>query len=216
MSTTIEDKITLFTKVLLERIDHEFEEKRKKIIEEYGQQEKQLAEEYRQKRKSALDEAVKDANLKKRQMVSRTASECKLMIIKKQQEFIDRIIEKARERARELLDTPAYEGFLKNAVEQATRRLDEQDEIVYTITRHDMEKFKDEITVTIKQMRQGKAFRLEEGRDEMIGGVFVESGDGHIQINCTIASNIEDSRQFIGQLLAQRLAWEEETNDQTW
>jgi len=215
MSTTIEDKITLFTKVLLERVEHEFEEKRKKIIEEYEQQEKQLAEEYRHKSKSALDDAVKEANLKKRQIESKTLSECRLMIIKKRQEFIDRIMEEAKKKSWKLLDTPAYAGFLKNAVKQATLRLAEQDEAVYCLTKHDMAKFKKEITELIKQLRQGKAFRLEEGGDEMIGGVFVESGNGHIQINCTIASSIEESRQFIGQLLAQRLAWEEETDDQT-
>jgi len=215
MSTTIEDKITLFTKVLLERVEHEFEEKRKKIIEEYEQQEKKLAEEYRQKSKSALEEAVKEAKLKKRQMESKALSECRLMIIKKRQEFIDRIVEESKRRVRGMLDGPTYESFLKNAVEQVTHRLTEQDEIVYILTPHDMAKFGAEIAELVKQLRQGKNFRLEEGNDEMIGGVFVESGDGHIQVNCTIASSIDEKRQFIGQLLARELAREEETDDKT-
>jgi len=51
MSTTIEDKIALFTKVLLERIEHEFEEKRQRLIEEYERQEKELQEEFQQRGK---------------------------------------------------------------------------------------------------------------------------------------------------------------------
>jgi len=60
-----------------------------------------------------LDEAVKQATLKKSQMESKAASECRLMLIKKRQEFIDRIVEKAKERARESLETEAYSDFLE-------------------------------------------------------------------------------------------------------
>jgi len=212
MSTTIEDKIALFTKILLERIEHEFEEKRQRLIEEYERQEKELQEEFQQKRKAALDEAVKQATLKKSQMESKAASECRLMLIKKRQEFIDRIVEKAKERARESLETEAYSDFLEKVLEQVTEQLAEEDEIVYVLTRHDISKFRAKITERLTRLRQGKAFRLEEGSDEMIGGVFAKTKEDHIQIDCTLASGIEDSRQLIGQLLAEKLYREEETD----
>lgn len=71
MSNTIEDKISIFTKVIHERIEHDCQEKRKNLIDYYENRIKGLIKEYEGKKKVEIEKIVKEEQSRKQEIISK-------------------------------------------------------------------------------------------------------------------------------------------------
>ena len=91
MPNSIEDKISLFTKVIVERIELDFQQKKKKLVEYYESRQSTIIKNNEKRKEKAIASATKDAITKKQQMILRTQSAMHLEVLKKKQEFIERI-----------------------------------------------------------------------------------------------------------------------------
>lgn len=204
MSTTIEDKISLFTKVLIERIEHDFQEKQKRLVDYYETRKADIIKDFEEKKSSAIREAVKEAETKKQQMISKARSDMHLAVLKKRNEFTERVMKEVKERARAFTDTPEYVEFLQEAIGQVAQKFDSYEFVNFTFSKKDVENHRDTILSAIKSYRDENTFSIEKS-DEMIGGVFAKSGDGRLEIDYTANTTIEESRQLVGELLSTRL-----------
>ncbi|MDI3481534.1 MAG: V/A-type H+/Na+-transporting ATPase subunit [Tepidanaerobacteraceae bacterium] len=204
MSTTIEDKISLFTKVLIERIEHEFQEKQKRLVDYYEARKADIKRDFEEKKDTAVREAAKEAETKKQQMISKAKSGMHLAVLKKRNEFAERVMKEVKERARAFTDTPEYVEFLQEAIRQVAQKFEGYEFVNFTFSTKDVEKHLDIISDTIKSFRAENSFTIEKS-GEMIGGVFAKSGDGRLEIDFTVNTTIEESRQLVGELLSSKL-----------
>ncbi|MCR4431103.1 MAG: V-type ATP synthase subunit E [Tepidanaerobacteraceae bacterium] len=203
MSTTIEDKISLFTKVLIERIEHDFQERQKKLVEYYEARKADIIKDFEEKRNSAMREAVKEAETKKQQMISKARSDMHLAVLKKRNEFAERIMKEVKEKARAFTDTPEYVEFLREAIRLVVQKFAGYEFVNFTFSRKDVESYRETILSAIKSSRDENTFSIKES-DEMIGGIFAKSGDGRLEIDYTVNTTIEESRQLVGEMLSSR------------
>ncbi len=203
MSTTINDKISVFTKVLVERIENRYQERRSKIIEHYETERQKIIGQYEKNIKESVFKAEKDAKIKRQQMVSRARTAQYLELLKKRRYFADVIMEDIRAHAKEFVETNDYKPFLKKTIIEVAEHFSNGQFIVFGFTKSDLENHGTFILDCLKSVKKPEDFKIEMASEEMIGGVFAISIDGKMEIDYSINTIIQESRSSVGQLLSQ-------------
>jgi V/A-type H+-transporting ATPase subunit E len=201
MSSTIEDKISLFTKVVIERIELDFQQKQKKQVEYYESRKTTLIKDNEERKRTAVARATKDAETKKQQMILKTRSAMHLAVLKKRQEFVERIMDEVKKRTRAFIGTVEYVDFLMEAIKQVLFKFSDDQLVSFSFSRNDIENNREVILNTIKSFRDEATYKIE-AVDSLIGGVFVKSGDGRLEIDFTINTILEESNKLVGEILS--------------
>jgi len=201
MPNSIEDKISLFTKVIVERIELDFQQKNKKLVKYYESQRSTIIKDNEKRKKEAIASATKDAITKKQQMILRSRSTMHLEVLKKKQEFIERIIEEVKKKTRTFTSTVEYIEFLKEAIKQVLSRFSVNQFVNFSFSSDDIKNNQKVILSTIKSFRDEDTYKIEAD-NSLIGGVFVKSGDGRLEIDFTVNNIMEDSKKLIGEYLS--------------
>lgn len=201
---TLEDKINLFTKVIFDRLESEYEARRQRLLDQYEQEKAGITGEYEKRKEETIEEVKREAEIKKQRMISKALSDRHLSLLKKRQELVDRIMDEVKRQAGNFIETPAYGDFLKKAVSEVTCRFTPGQFVIYRFSARDVEKNGREIADFIKTLRSEDSFRIEKC-DDMVGGVFARSGDGRVEVDYTVNTTIEESRRLVGELISQRL-----------
>lgn len=201
MSSTIEDKISLFTKVVIERIELDFQQKQKKLVENYESRKTTIIKDNEERKRTVVARATKDAETKKQQIILKTRSAMHLAVLKKRQEFADRIMDEVKKRTRAFVGTAEYVEFLKEAIKQVLSKFSADQFVNFSFSRNDIENKREVILKTIKSFRKEAAYKIEVV-GSLIGGVFVKSGDGRLEINFTINTILEESNKLVGETLS--------------
>jgi len=201
MPNSIEDKISLFTKVIVERIELDFQQKNKKLVKYYESQRSTIIKDNEKRKKEAIASATKDAITKKQQMILKSRSTMHLEVLKKKQEFIERIIEEVKKKTRTFTSTVEYIEFLKEAIKQVLSRFSGNQFVNFSFSSDDIKNNQKVILSTIKSFRDEDTYKIEAD-NSLIGGVFVKSGDGRLEIDFTVNNIMEDSKKLIGEYLS--------------
>jgi V/A-type H+-transporting ATPase subunit E len=201
MSSTIEDKISLFTKVVIERIELDFQQKQKKLMEYYESRKTTLIKDNEERKRTAVARATKDAETKKQQMILKTRSAMHLAVLKKRQEFVERIMDEVKKRTRAFIGTVEYVDFLMEAIKQVSLKFSDGQFVSFSFSRNDIENKREVILNTIKSFRDEASYKID-AVDSLIGGVFVKSGDGRLEIDFTINTILEESNKLVGEILS--------------
>jgi V/A-type H+-transporting ATPase subunit E len=201
MSSTIEDKISLFTKVVIERIELDFQQKQKKLVEYYESRKTTLIKDNEERKRTAVVRATKDAETKKQQMILKTRSAMHLAVLKKRQEFVERIMDEVKKRTRVFIGTVEYVDFLMEAIKQVLFKFSDGQLVSFSFSRNDIENNREVILNTIKSFRDEATYKIE-AVDSLIGGVFVKSGDDRLEVDFTINTILEESNKLVGEILS--------------
>lgn len=201
MPNSIEDKISLFTKVIVERIELDFQQKKKKLVKYYESQRSTIIKDNEKRKKEAIASATKDAITKKQQMILRSRSTMHLEVLKKKQEFIERIMGEVKKKIRTFSSTVEYIEFLKEAIKQVLSRFSGNQFVNFSFSSDDIKNNQKVILSTIKSFRDEDTYKIEAD-NSLIGGVFVKSGDGRLEIDFTVNNIMEDSKKLIGEYLS--------------
>lgn len=203
MSGTIEDKISLFTKVVIERIELDFQQKQKKLVEYYENRKTEMIKENEEKKENVVTRATKDAESKKQQTILKARSAMHLAVLKKKQEFAERIMDEVKKKTRAFIGTAEYVEFLKEAIKQVLSKFSDDQLVSFSFSKNDMEdkNRREEILNTIKSLRNDEATYKIEIINNLIGGVFVKSSDGRLEIDFTINTILEESNKLVGEVL---------------
>ena len=201
MPNSIEDKISLFTNVIVERIELDFQQKKKKLVKYYESQRSTIIKDNEERKKEAIASATKDAITKKQQMILRSRSAMHLEVLKKKQEFIERIIEEVKKKTRTFTGTAEYIEFLKEAIKQVLSRFSDDQFVNFSFSSDDIKNNQKVILSTIKSFRDEDTYKIEAD-NSLMGGVFVKSGDGRLEIDFTVNNIMEDSKKLIGEYLS--------------
>jgi len=201
MSSTIEDKISLFTKVVIERIELDFQQKQKKLVEYYESRKTTLIKDNEERKRIAVARATKDAETKKQQEILKTRSALHLAVLKKRQEFVERIMDEVKKRTSTFISTVEYVDFLMEAIKQVLFKFSEGQLVSFSFSRNDIENNREVILNTIKSFRDEATYKIE-AVDSLIGGVFVKSDDGRLEIDFTINTILKESNKLVGEILS--------------
>jgi len=207
MPNSIEDKISLFTKVIIERIELDCKRKQSKLVDYYENRKKKITDEYEEQKRQILERVKKDAETKKQQLILKNRSDMHLSVLKKKQEFSERLTDKVKSRIKSFIVTEEYAEFLKKAIKQVLTIFSDSQFIIFNFSKKDIKNRQEIILKSIKSVRSENTFQID-GIDDLIGGVYVKSGDGRMEIDFTINTILEESDKLIGEVLSSRLSKE--------
>jgi len=201
MPNSIEDKISLFTKVIVERIELDFQQKKEKLVKYYESQRSTIIKDNEKRKKEAIESATKDAVTKKQQMILRSRSAIHLEVLRKKQEFIESIMEEVKKKTKTFTSTAEYIEFLKEAIKQVLSKFSDDQFVNFSFSSDDIKNNQKVILSTIRSFRDEDTYKIE-ANNSLMGGVFVKSGDGRLEIDFTVNNIMEDSKKLIGEYLS--------------
>jgi V/A-type H+/Na+-transporting ATPase subunit E len=204
MSNSIEDKISLFTKVIIERIELDCKQKEKKVVEYFENRKAKIINEQEEKKNNSLEKATKAAESKKQRLILKTQSDLHLAVLKKKREFTERLTGEVKRRIRDFISTEEYEEFLRKAIKEVLSKISEKQFIILKFSENDIKHRQKMILESINAYRDEKTYKIETD-ESLIGGIFVKSGDKRLEIDFTINTILEESDKLIGEVLSSRL-----------
>ncbi|MDY0382819.1 MAG: V-type ATP synthase subunit E family protein, partial [Atribacterota bacterium] len=149
MSDAIEDKISLFTKVILERIELDFQKKQNMLTENHKNREKNIIADYEEKKKQEIEKSIKDARIKKQHQILKERTRVRLVQLKKKNELMDRVFKEVKNKVKTFLPSDEYSDFLKGAIEKILMRFSPEQFLYFKFSTHDMENRTEMILNTI-------------------------------------------------------------------
>ena len=201
MSDAIEDKISLFTKVILERIELDFQKKQNMLTENHKNREKNIIADYEEKKRQEIEKSFKDARIKKQHQILKERTRVRLVQLKKKNELMDRVFKEVKNKVKTFLPSNEYSDFLKGAIKKILMRFSPEQFLYFKFSTHDMENRTEMILNTIDSVRGRDTYQIDAEK-QLIGGLFVKSGDGLLEIDYTINTILDESHKIIGEVFS--------------
>lgn len=201
MSDAIEDKISLFTKVILERIELDFQKKQNMLTENHKNREKNIIADYEEKKRQEIEKNFKDARIKKQHQILKERTRVRLVQLKKKNELMDRVFKEVKNKVKTFLPSNEYSDFLKGAIKKILMKFSPEQFLYFKFSTHDMENRTEMILNTIDSVRGRDTYHIDAEK-QLIGGLFVKSGDGLLEIDYTINTILDESHKIIGEVFS--------------
>lgn len=201
MSDAIEDKISLFTKVILERIELDFQKKQNMLTENHKNREKNIIADYEEKKRQEIEKSIKDARIKKQHQILKERTRVRLVQLKKKNELMDRVFKEVKNKVKTFLPSNEYSDFLKGAIKKILMKFSPEQFLYFKFSTHDMENRTEMILNTIDSVRGRDTYQIDAEK-QLIGGLFVKSGDGLLEIDYTINTILDESHKIIGEVFS--------------
>lgn len=202
---TIEQKLTLFSKLLNQDIKEDLENRARELEEEY---EKKLSEhkvKIDQQAKEIIDIATKRGEVKKIELISKGK-----MILKKEEMFAKEeatklFIESLTKRVEAFTKEPAYKIYMTNLISSLTELKSFGSHLVIYMTS------KDEANSSwIKEAFMSLGFtdtqiEFKATTEDIIGGVIIEEPNKNLRIDYSLSSHIDEAKDYIVEMITKRL-----------
>lgn len=203
--TTVDDKLKLFTRIVLEKVQKDSEQK---VLDFKSSRDMNLEEQRKNTLKaseSIISQAKKRAELKKNQIVTKAGTDGQREILKCRKEIFDRTVGDLKTMAEEYTAKPEYAGYLEKCIGTVLSKID-SGEVYLFLTERDMDNYRDKIEESVnRHKRPDIKVKVRKAPGNIIGGCFGEDKDSTLRIDCSMLTAIEDSREVIGKELSDNL-----------
>jgi len=212
---TIDDKLELFKKVVLQRVVDEFEEKFDALETEHDRALKEF-EKYVLIRKAAFIQQMEEkAQGERKRLISQAKSVAKNQVLHTRHALIDELIDAVKDRIHIFVESEIYTMFLQDNLKATLEKFHEFDDIIVELTQHDHFEYGDMIENSLhKAGYTMKHIKLVSTEEDIIGGFVVYNGPKSVRIDFSLAAVISDNKRFMGQLVYEILNEAGDANEQ--
>ncbi|MGL6173553.1 MAG: V-type ATP synthase subunit E [Cellulosilyticaceae bacterium] len=197
---TIEQKLSLFSKLLQQDIKNEIGGKLALIEEEYQEKQRVHNEAVDKEARLIVDKAIKRANIKKTEMTSKAKMHTKKQMMLAKEQCVGKCMEKLQNRVVEFVKSKEYEVYLLNVIDTIQALGQVQEQTIIYITTEDIENYRDLVVDRVTQRGIDKKYlQIEASQVPIIGGMILEVPEENIRIDLSIATLIQDHKALIVQ-----------------
>ncbi|HEY8804918.1 MAG TPA: V-type ATP synthase subunit E [Clostridium sp.] len=194
--TTIEDKISLFSKIIHDKVN---EEKKERLATFNFQAEKRISmqkEQIEKLRHSLQREADKKADIKANGIVAKEKINKQREVLFLKDKLIKDAVECVRERLVEFVRSPQYKSYFINNLRKTLKEIAKGHYYIILLKR-DYEKYQGEVGVILKDyIDHNIEIKISEG--DFIGGHILKDYEGKFRIDDSIYSALQESKEIIG------------------
>jgi len=194
--TTIEDKISLFSKIIYDKVNEEKERRLEAFNEEAEKKvniEKEKIEELRRNLKS---DVVKKFNIKANEIVAKERLNKQREMLFLKEKLIVEALENVREKLVEFVSFPEYKSYFLRVLENTLKEID-SGKYYIIVLKVDYEKFQSEIGVILNSYSDRNA-EIKISEEDFIGGIILKDFEGKFKIDNGLYSKLEESKEIIG------------------
>ncbi|WP_291632660.1 V-type ATP synthase subunit E [Clostridium sp.] len=202
--TTIEDKISLFSKIIYDKVNEEKQEKLEAFSLDAEKKVNMESEKIEELRRGLQVEVAKKSNIKANRIVAKEKLNKQREILFLKEKLIGEALEGVREKLVEFVYSSEYKPYFISALKKTLVGIDKGNYYIIVIKR-DYEKFKSEIEVILNGYSDGN-IEMKISEEDFIGGVILKDVEGKFKMDSTIYSALQESKEIIGVRVMEVLA----------
>lgn len=202
--TTIEDKISLFSKIIYDKVNEEKEAKLREFNEEYEKlvnEEKVRIEELR---KNLKRDIIKKSNIKSNELVAKEKLNKQREVLALKDNLVQATLDEISKKLLSYVETKEYREFFIKSLEKTLNEVEDGNYYI-VIMKNDEERFKNDIDV-IRKKNPNKKITIELSSEDFIGGIILRDIEGTFKVDNTLRSKLYGSREAIGIKVMEMLA----------
>lgn len=204
--TTIEDKISLFSKIIYDKVNEEKEEKLEAFSVEAEKKINIEKEKIEALRQSLQRDVTKKSNIKANGLVAKERLNKQREMLFLKDKLISEALENVREKLVEFVSLPEYKPYFLSLLEKSLKGMDSGKYFIILLKR-DYEKFQNEIE-TILSDYSDRSVDIKISEEDFIGGIIIKDFEGKFKIDSSIFSKLQESKEIIGVRVMEMLASE--------
>jgi V/A-type H+-transporting ATPase subunit E len=202
--TTIEDKISLFSKIIYDKVSEEKEERLEDFTKESQIKINTEREKLEELMKNLQIEVSKKSNIKANTIIAKERLIKQREVLFLKDKLVNDALEDVREKLVEFVSLAEYKPYFINALKGTFNGIDKGDYYLIVLKK-DYERFKDYIdAVGDEYPERNVEVRISEV--DFIGGLMLKDFDGKFKIDNSIYSKLQESKEIIGVRVMEVLA----------
>lgn len=195
---TIEQKLTLFSKLLNQDIKEEANEKFQALEKEY---EKKMAENKFETDKEAtniVEQARKRAEIKKIELISKGRMTSKKELMQIKEELITRFLRELEVKIKAFTVSEGYEQYLKSVIQDLQALKDYKNTLIIYLTENDLKKKKSFIQQQLVTIGlNASMLQFEQAEEDILGGLIIKDPLLNMRIDESIRTTLEETKDKI-------------------
>lgn len=202
--TTIEDKISLFSKIIYDKVNEEKEGRLEAFDSEAQKKLSSEREKIEELTRSLQIEVSKKSNIKANIIISKEKNNKQREILLLKDKLVKDALEQVRQRLVEYISLPEYKDYFKNALKKTFEKIEKGNYYLIVLSR-DYARFQEDIkAITDEYPNRNVEIILSE--EDFIGGLMVKDLEGKFKIDNSINSKLQESIELIGVKVMEVLA----------
>ena len=197
---TLEQKISLFKKLVDDKVSKEIEEEREQKLDEirlYLENEQRVLMENANKTKKTAIERIKR---QKSETLSTLTQRERKWYLKKNEEILRDMLQKVENRLKDFVHSEEYTAFIKSVLLSSLEVFSKDEQIMVYAAPMNFKSVRDTIKETLENNGYSK-YIIKETELSCIGGFILQNESKTIRLNKTFAEAMYLKREDMGQLL---------------
>ncbi|MSS43471.1 hypothetical protein FYJ27_06980 [Anaerosalibacter bizertensis] len=198
MVITIEDKLNIFYKIVLEKE----KEESLKVLNEIEEKNKATLDKHRERlfkvKDDIIEKSIKNGELKKDELISQEIVEARKRIFTKKEGLLDDLILSLEKKAKDFVNSEEYSQYLLDGIGRVLKDIEDEAIIIYL-------KNEDRLglsgSIAKVGIEIGKKISFENANEDIIGGFIVSDIDKKYLIDESFKGKIEENKYLIGEEL---------------
>ncbi|GCD09117.1 V-type ATP synthase subunit E [Clostridium sp. FP2] len=202
--TTIEDKISLFSKIIYDKVNEEKEGRLKDFRAEAQKRINVEKEKIEELRRCLQRDVAKKSDIKANGIVAKERLKKQREMLFLKEKLIKEALENVGQKLVEFALLPEYKPYFLSILEKTLKEIDSGDYYIIILKR-DYEKFKREIGVVLSNYSD-RNVEIKISEEDFIGGIILKDIEGKFKIDNSLYSKLEESKEIIGVRVMEMLA----------
>jgi V/A-type H+-transporting ATPase subunit E len=202
--TTIEDKISLFSKIIYDKVNEEKEDRLEDFAKEAQKKINIEREKLEELMRNLQIEVSKKSNIKANTIVAKERLIKQREVLFLKEKLVNDALEDVHGKLVEFVSLPEYKPYFINALKRTFDGIDKGDYYLIVLKR-DYERFKVDIdAVGDEYLERNVEVIISEV--DFIGGLMLKDFEGKFKIDNSIYSKLQESKEIIGVRVMEVLA----------
>jgi V/A-type H+/Na+-transporting ATPase subunit E len=197
MSVTIEDKIELFSKVIYGSIEEESSKKRERLADAHKKELDEICKEIEERKVEIVEAAIAKAEREKVKLIAKANNQHQHILLDKNQQAIQKVMERLQEFARAFTETQDYKGYMKRNIESIIMTLDKSKQITFYCMEKDLQLVGQILEELIDANSQIK-YEIKKTTYNIIGGIIAEDMVNLMQLDLTLKTLLDEYKDPVG------------------
>ena len=203
---TVDDKIDVFTKIVLDRLEESYSEKISELDEETVEVIRAYEEKLKEKSKKFIEVNEENARGDARKKISKVLSGVRTQMLRLKHDIVLELCDALKARVKEFRSTPDYLDFLRQRLLKAQEELRAFQRVEIEILEEDLSRYQDDLTAEIQALGFDQAvISWQPVKRGMMGGLIFYNEDRSLKLDGSFDVLLEDAEVVMGQLVAELL-----------
>ncbi|MBU3110445.1 V-type ATP synthase subunit E [Clostridium lacusfryxellense] len=202
--TTIEDKISLFSKIIYDKVN---EEKKERLDLFNIEAQRKISTEKEKIKDLSLklqSESQKKSSIKSNALIAKEKLNKQREVLLLKDKLIEDALESVHQRLLDFVCLDEYKSYFISGIQRNLKAIDKGSYYILVLKR-DYDKFKSEIEDVLKEYTDYN-IQIKISEDDFIGGHLLKDFDGRFRMDSSIYSTLHESKELIGVRVMEMLA----------